>query len=124
MKVSENKSSVIKKILSVIAAVAVTAAVFFAGFYTRKLTQPSYISVYEWAVGTIKKHYYYDFDAKACEGLSLKEIAARLDRYSDFYTAEEYKAVIKENEGAKSGLGITYNFVPDEGARIISVMGN
>ena len=34
MKVSENKSSVIKKILSVIAAVAVTAAVFFAGFYT------------------------------------------------------------------------------------------
>ena len=124
MKVSENKSSVIKKILSVIAAVAVTAAVFFAGFYTRKLTQPSFISVYEWAVGTIKKHYYYDFDAKACEGLSLKEIAARLDRYSDFYTAEEYKAVIKENEGAKSGLGITYNFVPDEGARIISVMGN
>ena len=35
MKVSENKSSVIKKILSVITAVAVTAAVFFAGFYTR-----------------------------------------------------------------------------------------
>lgn len=124
MKVNENKSSVIKKILSVIAAVAVTAAVFFAGFYTRKLTQPSYISVYEWAVGTIKKHYYYDFDAKACEGLSLKEIGARLDRYSGFYTAEEYKAVIKENEGAKSGLGITYSFVPDEGARIISVMGN
>lgn len=45
MKVSENKSSVIKKILSVITAVAVAAAVFFAGFYTRKLTQPSYISV-------------------------------------------------------------------------------
>lgn len=119
-----NKSDVSKKIIAVIVAVAVVAVSFLAGFYTRKLTQPAYVSTYEWVINTINKKYFYDFDAEDCEGLSLKEITSKLDRYSAYYTAEEYKAVIKENEGAKSGLGITYNYIPDEGARIVSVLGN
>lgn len=119
-----NKSGISKKIIAVIVAVVVAAAIFWAGFYTRKLTEPKYVSVYNWVIDTINKNYFYDFDADGCEGLSLKEIGAKLDRYSAFYTAEEYKAVLKENEGAKSGVGITYNFIPSEGARIVSVLGN
>lgn len=118
------KTDNFKKIFALVGAAVFTVVVFFAGYFTRKLTQPSYVSVYEWAIKTIKNNYFYDFDEKQCEGLSLKEIGAKLDRYSAFYTAEEYKAVINENAGAKSGLGITYNFIPEEGARIVSVLGN
>ncbi len=120
-----NKSSLTaKRIIAVVAAVLLTAAVFAAGYFTRKFTQPAYVSSYEWAVKTIKNNYFYDFDARAAEGRSLKEIGGMLDKYSAYYTAEEYKALIRDNEGEKSGLGISYNFIPDEGARIISVFGN
>lgn len=113
-----------KRAIAVIAAAVILAAVFFAGYFTRKLTQPEYVSSYEWVMKTIKENYYYDFDEKACRGLSLKEIGAKLDRYSDYYTAEEYKKIYSDNAGEKSGVGITYNFVPEKSAVIVTVAGN
>lgn len=83
------------------------------------------LSSYDWFVSTIKKQYYYEVDTSAFEGTDLKELAAKhLDRYSAYYTAEEYKAVINSNAGSKSGMGISYAFVDGKGIYISSVVGN
>lgn len=81
----------------------------------------------DWMLKTISENY-YDCSGKleldTSPELSLKEIAAQLDRYSDYYTAEEYLEVIKSNSGSQSGIGITYNFIEGKGAMVIQVIGN
>ena len=83
------------------------------------------LSSYDWFVKTVKKHYFYPVDDSAFEGDDLKEIAGRtLDKYSAYYTAEEYKNLMKSNSGSKSGIGISYSFAEGKGIYISSVIGN
>lgn len=82
-------------------------------------------SSYDWFVKTIEKYYYYPVDASAFDENDLKGNANKfLDRYSAYYTKEEYAATLKSNAGSKSGLGISYSYVPDRGVYISSVSGN
>ena len=81
-------------------------------------------SSYDWFVKTIEKYYYYPVDASAFDENDLKGNANKfLDRYSAYYTKEEYAAKLKSNAGSKSGLGISYSYVPDRGVYISSVSG-
>ncbi len=83
------------------------------------------LSSHAWFADTVKKHYFYPVEDSALEGEDLKEIAGRtLDKYSAYYTAEEYKSLIKSNSGSKSGIGISYAFAEGKGIYISSVIGN
>lgn len=103
-------------VFALIVAAALSAGCFFG-----------YRSSYDWAVSTIKNNYYFGFDAsdEELKELTLSEIAERyLDRYSAYFTAEEYAKVIAGNAGSKSGIGISYTFVSGRGVFINTVQGN
>lgn len=99
----------------------VLATVFAAGcFITDQLDSV------KWTLKTIENNYYFydDFNAEGAENLTPEEIAARLDIYSEYYTREEYEAVIRSNSGEKSGVGISYNFIEGKGAYLVTVTGS
>ena len=106
-------------------AILVGALSFTAGYYVHKYSLNNSLASYEWFMKTVKKYYYYEVDESAYGEYGLKTIADKyLDRYSDYYTKEEYEAVMKSNEGSKSGFGFSYGFVPEKGVYISSVIGN
>lgn len=82
----------------------------------------------DWARKVIEQNYFrFDGDYSSLsdlEGLSIDEMMAKLDRYSAFYTREEYAAVAADNEGSKSGVGFSYVFSQGTGAILYSVVGN
>lgn len=110
-----------RSLIAAVIAVLISAAAFAAGcfFDTR--------SSREWMLDVIEKNYYFAFEGKD-EDLSdmpLRDIANKyLDRYSEYYTAEEYAQTLASNEGSKSGIGISYSFVQDRGVFINTVIGN
>lgn len=79
----------------------------------------------KWTLKTIENNYYFydDFNAEGAENLTPREIAERLDIYSEYYTREEYEAVLRDNSGEKSGVGISYNFIAGKGAYLVTVTG-
>lgn len=82
----------------------------------------------DWVQKTIEQNYYrFDGDYSSIEnlkGLSISQMVEKLDRYSAFYTKEEYAAVTADNAGSKSGIGISYTFSKGVGAVVRSVTGN
>ena len=108
---SENKN--LKIVLTVLIAVAIAVFSFFGGFLVSKLTQNSEASSFEWALKMIRENYYEDVPDDQMLNTSLKGLAnACLDRYSTYYTAEEYQSVLNSNNGKMSGVGISFSFVP------------
>lgn len=106
-------------------AAIVAALAFTAGYFFHKNSLGSNMASYEWFMKTIKKNYYYEVDESTFTEYSLKGIADKyLDIYSDYYTKEEYEAIMKSNEGSKSGFGFSYGFVEGKGVYISSVLGN
>ena len=118
-----NKKARIAVTVLVAAAIAVLA--FVAGFITERYSADRTVSSYEWALKTITDNYYFgEPDGKYTE-TSLSAIADKyLDRYSEYYTKEEYEEVVKSNSGSKSGIGISYSFVKDRGIFLSRVVGN
>lgn len=111
--------------VSVIGAVLIVITAFFAGFFVSRCTTDRALASYRWALKTIQENYYFcEPDQKFTE-TSIKAIAdTYLDRYSEYYTKEEYEQVVKSNEGSKSGIGISYSFVSGKGIFISRVVGN
>lgn len=119
----KSKTSTI--IISVAVALVIAASAFTAGFFTRKCTQRRELSSYEWALNIINRNYYFGGVNATFTDSSLSAIANEcLDRYSEYYTAEEYKEVLKSNSGAKSGIGVSYSYVKGRGIYVSSVTGN
>ncbi|MDE7163363.1 MAG: hypothetical protein K2O44_04715 [Clostridia bacterium] len=122
----------LKIFLTVTVALVIAAAAFAAGFITSRFTRGRQASSYEWLINTIKENYYEDVPIDDISESTLKGIADKyLDIYSAYYTAEEYDALVASNSGSKSGVGISYAFVPDgvhpsgnSGVLIESVVGN
>lgn len=120
----EQKTALWKKILAVIVAIFIAGAAFSAGWATRTYTLGDKLVSYNWALGIIKDNYYYDFDSDAAAENTLYSLAAMLDDYSEYYSAEEYEALIRENSGERSGIGVSYSFVSGKGMLLVSVLGN
>ncbi len=119
------KSRTAKILISAALALIIFAAAFTAGYFTRKFTRNDAISSYEWFIDTIEKNYYFGGAENGYTDTGLSAIADKyLDRYSQYYTAEEYAATMKSNSGSKSGLGISYSFVAGKGVYISTVTGN
>lgn len=101
-----------------VAALLVAAVFLFTGCYSST----------DWVKRTIENNYYrFDGDYSSLsdlEGLSIEEMMAKLDRYSAYYTYDQYKSVIADNEGNKSGIGVSYTYVDGTGVVIHSVVGN
>ncbi len=115
---------IITAIISAAIALVIFAAAFTAGFFTHKLTRGKQVSSYEWALDTINKNYYFG-GADGVTETALDAIADKyLDRYSEYYTAEEYWKITEDNAGQKAGLGVSYSFVEGRGIFINSVVGN
>lgn len=118
------KSRTLKTVLAVLIALIVAAAGFVAGFFTHKYTRSGAVQSYEWFVQTVGDNYYFG-NSDGFDNLNLKQLAETyLDRYSAYYTAEEYADVLKSNAGSKSGLGVSYAFIEGKGIYISSVTGN
>lgn len=124
------KSKVAQNIIAVILVLIIAGGAFAAGFYTRKCTQGKTLSSVEWALETIDKYYYFGGVQDGFGGASISGIADKyLDRYSEYYTKEEYEELYKSNSGSKSGIGVSYAFVEagvteNSGIYISSVVGN
>ena len=111
--------------VTVLVALAIAAFAFVAGFLTERCASDRALSSYEWGLKTIKEYYYFDEPDSSYTETSLKAIAdTYLDRYSEYYTKEEYEEVQKSNAGSKSGIGISYSFVNGRGVFISRVVGN
>lgn len=82
----------------------------------------------DWVRKTIQNNYYrFDGDYSSIEnmdGLSIEEMMERLDVYSAYYTEEEYEKVYADNNGNKSGVGVSYAYSAGEGIVIHAVIGN
>ncbi len=118
----------LKRVLIVIGCLVIVAAVFCGGWFGGLYWGNSQFRSYKWALGLIEEYYYGDYDSSVSEN-SAYALAAMLDEYSEYYSAEEYAALVADNAGSKSGIGVSYQFVTDTtygetGCLIVSVVGN
>lgn len=115
----------VKIVLTVFLALVIAAAAFTGGYFTRKYLIKGAVGSYEWAIGLIEDKYYYLDPDQSFAGTAIGAIVDEyLDEYSEYYTAEEYEALVNSNAGNKSGVGISYSFVSGKGVFIASVVGN
>ena len=115
----------IKITVSVLLAIAIAVLSFTAGFLVKKCSADKALASYEWALKTIKDNYYFGEPDIGYTETSLKAIAdTYLDRYSEYYTKEEYEEVQKSNAGSKSGIGLSFSTKSDRGIFISKVVGN
>lgn len=112
-------------------AVAVLSIVMFLS----SACSPScglYFSTMDWACALIEAYYYEDVSEADVRAAGLENLCGNvLDIYSTYYTAEEYKAVESSNEGNRSGVGISYQYIPESagyeggsGVYVVQVLGN
>lgn len=130
---NRNKKIVIT-VVSVLASLALLCAAFFTGYFLRGCAFVNRSAAYDWALSLIDKYYVGDIreegtvelDASAytMEQLALKALAAKLDDYSAYYTAEEYNKIKNDNAGSKSGIGFSYRTDSSEGILVSRVVGN
>lgn len=111
------KSNLIKLVICLFATLIIGLSCVFYGC----INQTSY----EWALETIDRYYVGgDFDASQAEEETPAALAKLLDRYSAYYTKEEYEEEIKSNAGEFYGLGVTLSVIEGAGAMIVTVSGN
>ncbi|MDE7439278.1 MAG: PDZ domain-containing protein [Clostridia bacterium] len=115
----------VKIAVTVLVALVIALVSFGMGFLVERCSSNRTVASYEWAIKTIKDNYYFCDPDETFTETSLSAIAEKyLDRYSEYYTKEEYAEVMKSNQGSKSGIGISYQFKKDEGVYISKVVGN
>ena len=106
-----------KKILTVIVAIVATVGVFFAGYFVGTYTDKD--------VATLKfvlenyKRYYLNEDENYLDIMIDSLLLG--DKYSEYYSKEEYEIIKKSAEGKQAGVGISIN---EKTFEIVRVVGN
>ena len=126
------KNKFLKAVAALAAALILAAAALLSGCGI--LGSMGSTDTRKWVIKTVKQNYYFydEMDKTDIDNLSVEEIVARLDIYSEFYTREELQALIKDNSGQKAGVGFSYIHVdagassiyPEGGCLIVTVVGN
>ena len=87
-------------------------------------------SSYDWIIKTISRNYYEDIPEDVLHKSVMEGgLSSVLDIYSAYYTKEEYAQIVASNSGSRSGVGITYQYLPEgvsergKGVLITSVSG-
>lgn len=117
----QTKTSFIRRILAGGFALILGITVLFTGC---SMTEIRRGQSYRWALNVIENFYIWEFDPAEASEETAAALAALLDDYSAYYTAEEYAALIRENSGERSGIGVSYSFVGGRGVLIVQVIGN
>lgn len=116
MTLNRQKQNLIRLAICLLATILLLLSVAFSGCIIP--------SSYDWALETIEKHYVGEFDPSLAEEKTPRALAELLDKYSAYYTKEEYEEVLKSNSGEAYGIGITLQKVEGAGAMIVTVAGN
>lgn len=107
-----------KRVMLALFALAIAAVFFFIGFVAAKLTKKREVTSFEWALKIVRDNYYEDVPSGEFLNGSLKGFADRcLDIYSEYYTAEEFKAMVASNSGSKSGVGVSFTYVGENNGK-------
>ncbi|MGN0806268.1 MAG: S41 family peptidase [Candidatus Coproplasma sp.] len=115
----------IKKSVAAMAALALIPVFLLCGCDTEKAR-------FNWVRAKIDEYYYPSLPSGWVFNGSVKDFVDEyLDSYSEFYTAEEYKNVTATSAGNMSGVGISYEYVPEgvypsgeSGVHLVRVVGN
>ncbi len=105
-----------KRIIIVICSVAIVVGTFFCGYFVGRSGLDEDVRTISYIVNMYKKYYYERSD----DIVGLFEDAL-FDKYSDYYTKEEYDLVKKTAKGQREGVGFSYNKITNE---ITAVLGN
>ena len=115
------------RVVVVALAVCLFGLAFLCGYATKNYTNP-YRSL-EWVLDIVGKNYVvYDEQTGKIKEYSVEDftdavVRQLLDRYSAYYTKEEYTDVVDSNEGNKYGVGLYFSANSDD-AVILEVAGN
>lgn len=105
-----------KKILISILCVLIVGVSFTLGYFTRFWTTNKEIRTLEEILKVYKKHYYYETDD------IIGTITGSLfDKFSAYYTPEEYAVIKSASKGEKVGIGLTTS---NDDLKIVKVTGN
>lgn len=117
--------------ISVICALVIAAGAFVGGFFTGKSTLSPAARSLDWAIKLILENYVGgEVSEEQLRETPLKALGSLLDRYSAYYTAEEYSGVLAENSGSMLGIGVTVTYLEEgvsdlgDGLYIMGVSGN
>ena len=105
-------------ILPAICAVVLTGVGFLGGFITSRATLDKDIEKIDFILQNYRK-YYYDEQSDVV-GIFAD---ALLDEYSDYYTQEEYAAILSSDKGSSEGIGAVFEQRSD-GVFVFDVLGN
>ena len=102
-----------KKIWIAITMAIVIVISFFCGFFTYRISCGKNTKSINWALNMIESHgCYYDEKSGEIKEFSeedyLKMIMANLDRYSAFYTKQEYSSEVATSKGNNYGIGVSF----------------
>ena len=111
-----------KLIGKIFAGVALAALVFFSGMLTTWLCLDDGIRTLIKIKKTIDKEYYQDVSDDEFYRVLFSAINDDLlDPYSQYMTAEEYRAAEQSLAGRRSGIGVVFSIVSEEGKPQIKV---
>lgn len=102
------KMSTGKKVLWAAIALAAAAVIFFAGFFTYYFTLPAGARSLLWMKDKIDSEYYEDVDDGKFWQAAIDGATSLLDRYSAYYTADEYDVVVDSSRGISQGMGLSF----------------
>lgn len=110
--IAKRTTVLIAKIVAVFVAVIISFMLGFSAKYA--VSDDDYLS-FSFIYDTYKRLYYDVKDTSLPDAL----VDALMDRYSDYYTAEEYQTRINESMGSREGFGISFS-----GLNIYKITGN
>lgn len=98
----------IKIVVGVILAIVVLALTFFAGIMSAKLFYGDGLRSLLWFKDQIESDYYQDIDEEDFWQAAIDGVETLLDPYSQYYTADEYDAIINADQGIMDGTGLSF----------------
>ena len=104
----KKKRSALRVALISVGCVAAAAVVFFAGFFTYRLTLDDGLKSLLWFKDRIRDEYYKEISDEDFWQAAIDGVMDSLDAYSAYYTADEYDAVIDSAQGIRSGIGASF----------------
>lgn len=130
MTESKQKFSKRFKITVSLCAAVIMILSFLCGFLTHYLIQGKTANTLSWLIRTVEDAYYFDegdgnvktFDTEDYADVLVSRL---LDKYSAFYTKDEYEDIIATSKGNNYGVGISFlNASEKTDLSVFKVVGN